>query len=54
MQIRKIKNEIAEMLNEKHGIMLYAVLKTEEGKIVKFLNIADEDDDKDNTSKDLL
>ena len=42
------------MLNEKHGIMLYAVLKTEEGKIVKFLNIADEDDDKDNTSKDLL
>ena len=49
MQIRKIKNEIAEMLNEKHGIMLYAVLKTEEGKIVKFLNIADEDDDKDNT-----
>ncbi len=54
MQIRKIKNEIAEMLNEKHGIMLYAVLKTEEGKIVKFLNIADEDDDKDNTSIDLL
>ncbi len=54
MQIRKIKNEIAEMLNEKHGIMLYAVLKTEEGKIVKFLNIADEDDDKDNASKDLL
>ena len=54
MQIRKIKNEIAEMLNEKHGIMLYTVLKTEEGKIVKFLNIADEDDDKDNTSKDLL
>ena len=54
MQIRKIKNEIAEMLNEKHGIMLYAVLKTEEGKIVKFLNIADEDDDQDNTSKDLL
>ena len=54
MQIRKIKNEIAEMLNEKHVIMLYAALKTEEGKIVKFLNIADEDDDKDNTSIDLL
>lgn len=54
MQIRKIKNEIDEMLNEKHGIMLYAVLKTEEGKVVKFLNIADEDDDKDNTSIDLL
>ena len=42
------------MLNEKHGIMLYAVLKKKEEKIVKFLNIADEDDDKDNTSKDLL
>lgn len=54
MQIRKIKNEIDEILNEKHGIMLYAVLKTEEGKVVKFLNIADEDDDKDNTSIDLL
>lgn len=54
MQIRKIKNEIEEMLSEKHGIMLYAVLKAEEGKIVKFLNIADEDDDTDNTSLDLL
>lgn len=54
MKIRKIKDEIEEMLSEKHGIMLYAVLKTEEEKIVKFLNIADEDDDTDNTSSDLL
>lgn len=54
MQIRKIENEIEEMLSEKHGIMLYAVLKTEDGKIVKFLNIADENDDTDNTSSDLL
>lgn len=54
MQIRKIKNEIEEMLGETHGIMLYAVLKTEDGKIVKFLNIADESDDTDNTSSDLL
>lgn len=54
MKIRKIKEEIEEMLSEKHGIMLYAVLKTEEEKIVKFLNIADEDDDTDNTSSDLL
>lgn len=54
MKIRKIKDEIEEMLSEKHGIMLYAVLKTKEEKIVKFLNIADEDDDSDNTSSDLL
>lgn len=54
MKIRKIKDEIEEMLSEKHGIMLYAVLKTEEEKVVKFLNIADEDDDTDNTSSDLL
>lgn len=54
MKIRKIKDEIEEMLSEKHGIMLYAVLKTKEEKIVKFLNIADEDDDTDNTSSDLL
>lgn len=54
MQIRKIKNEIEEMLSGNNGIMLYAVLKTEEGKTIKFVNIADEKDDKDNTSLDLL
>jgi len=54
MQIRKIKNEIEEMLSGNNGIMLYAVLKTEEGKTNKFVNIADEKDDKDNTSSDLL
>lgn len=54
MKIREIKDEIEEMLSEEHGIMLYAVLKTEEEKIVKFLNIADEDDNMDNTSSDLL
>lgn len=54
MKIREIKDEIEEMLREEHGIMLYAVLKTEEEKIVKFLNIADEDDNMDNTSSDLL
>lgn len=54
MKIREIKDEIEEMLSEEHGIMLYAVVKTEEEKIVKFLNIADEDDDTDNTSSDLL
>lgn len=54
MQIREIKKEIEEMLREKPGIMLYAVLKSEEGKIIKFINIADEEDDADNTSSDLL
>ncbi len=54
MQIRKIKNEIEEMLSGNNGIMLYAVLKTEERKTIKFVNIADEKDDKDNTSLDLL
>ncbi len=54
MQIRKIKNEIEEMLGEELGIMLYAVLRSEEGKIIKFVNIADEEDDTDNTSSDLL
>ena len=50
MQIREIKNEIEEMLSENNGIMLYAVLKSEERKIIKFLNIADENDDNNNTS----
>lgn len=54
MQIRKIKNEIEEMLSGNNGIMLYAVLKAEEEKTIKFVNIADEKDDKDNTSSDLL
>ncbi len=42
------------MLSGNNGIMLYAVLKAEEGKTIKFVNIADEKDDKDNTSSDLL
>ncbi|MDE7339519.1 MAG: DUF4868 domain-containing protein [Lachnospiraceae bacterium] len=54
MQIREIKNEIEEMLSENNGIMLYAVLKNEEGKTIKFLNIADENDDNNNTSSSLL
>lgn len=54
MQIREIKNEIEEMLSENNGIMLYAVLKNEERKIIKFLNIADENDDNNNTSSSLL
>lgn len=54
MQVRELKYEIEEMLSGNNGIMLYAVLKTEEGKKIKFVNIADENDDKDNTASDLL
>ncbi len=53
MKTKKLKSEIEKMLNDDIGIMLYAVLKTDRGKEVKFLNIADEQGGQDNTSADL-
>ncbi|MDE7353650.1 MAG: DUF4868 domain-containing protein [Acetatifactor sp.] len=54
MKNEALKNEITHMLDGNIGIMLYAVLKTEEEKKVKFINIADEEDEEDNTSAGLL
>lgn len=53
MKTKELKSEIEQMLKGNMGIMLYAVLKTEQGKKVKFLNIADEQGKQDNTSTGL-
>lgn len=53
MKTKELKKEIEKMLNDDIWIMLYAVLKTDKGKEVKFLNIADEHGKPDNTSADL-
>lgn len=54
MIIRELKNEIQEMFTEDIGIRLYAVLKNEVGNIVKAVNIADEDNEQENSSNGLL
>ncbi len=54
MKTEELKNEINQMLDGNIGIMLYAVLKTDEEKKVKFINIADEEGEEDNTSVGLL
>lgn len=42
------------MLKEKKGITMYAILKDEAKKVVKSINIADEQDTMDNTSQELM
>lgn len=54
MIIRELKNEIQEMFTENIGIRLFAVLKNENGNIVKTVNIADEDNEQENSSNELL
>lgn len=54
MKTEELKNEIYQMLDGNIGIMLYAVLKEDEEKKVKFINIADEEGEEDNTSESLL
>lgn len=54
MITKELKMEIKEMLNGNIGIMMYAVVKSEEEKVLKFINIADEIDREDNTSQSLL
>ena len=54
MKIKELKQEIQEMLKEKKGITMYAILKDEAKKVVKSINIADEQDTMDNTSQELM
>lgn len=54
MIIRELKNEIQTMFTENIGIRLYAVLKNEDGNIVKAVNIADEENEYGNSSNELL
>lgn len=54
MQIGEIKREIQTVLDDDNGIMLYALVRSEEEFQLKFVNIADETSLEDNTSVELL
>lgn len=54
MLTKELKSKIQKLLHENCGIQLYAVLKGTEEKFIKFMNIADETDEGDNTSVELL
>lgn len=54
MLTKELKYEIQRLLQEKNGINMYAVLKDDDKKLIKFINIADERDINDNTSQELL
>lgn len=54
MTTKELKIEVQKMLNENIGIMMYAVIKNDDEKIIKFINIADENNMEDNTSQSLL
>lgn len=54
MTIGKLKDEIQKMFLEDVGIRLYAVLKSEEENNVKAVNVADENNEGENSSTELL
>ncbi len=54
MKTKELEREILEMLQEKNGITMYALIKEEDKEIIKKINIADERDPEDNTSQGLL
>ena len=54
MLVKELKNEVQEMFLESIGIRLYAVLKCEDGNVVKAINIADEENEENNSSNGLL
>ena len=44
MKTEELKREIQEMLQQKNGITMYAIIKNHDEEIVKSINIADEQD----------
>ena len=54
MKTEELKREIQEMLQQKNGITMYAIIKNHDEEIVKSINIADEQDVEDNTAQELL
>ena len=54
MLTKELKSKIQKLLHENCGIQLYALLRGVEEKFIKFMNIADETDEGDNTSLELL
>ena len=54
MTTKEIKREVLKLMDEKIGINMYAVLKGNQEKTVKIINIADEQDEQDNTADELL
>lgn len=54
MKVNEILQEMKETFDKACGIELYAEVKADDGKILKRVNIADETEQEDNTSTDLM
>lgn len=54
MYIAEVKEKVEQILNQKNGIEVYAVLKKNDSRIIKLVNIADETDTSDTTSEEML
>lgn len=42
MYIAEVKEKVEQILEQKNGIEIYFVLKKEDTRLIKFVNIADE------------
>lgn len=54
MQAKEVKENVRQILEQKNGIEIYFVLKKENERIVKSVNIADESEQNDTTSEEML
>lgn len=54
MYIAEVKEKIQQILEQRNGIEVFFVLKKDESRIIKSVNIADELDINDTTSEEML
>ena len=54
MYIAEVKEKVEKKKKKKNGIEVYAVLKKNDSRIIKLVNIADETDTSDTTSEEML
>lgn len=54
MYIAEVKEKVEKILEQRNGIEIYFVLKKNESRIIKSVNIADELDRSDTTSEEML
>lgn len=54
MQTKEVKDNVNQILEQKNGIEIYFVLKKENNRVIKAVNIADESDKEDTTSAEML
>lgn len=54
MYITEVKEKVEQILEQRNGVEIYFVLKKNESRIVRSVNIADELDTSDTTSEEML